>query len=105
MPHIQVNELSRSDFKSDYLKFWSWITPAVVKAVEASFVTKATSVRNLTASEAKTRTLMAKELVRVMRYELKWSKFRIRDTLKQALRLKLIGLEINLESLGRRSTW
>ncbi len=107
MAHIQVSTDNKTEVAQDYARFWAEITPYIVKAVEESFLSGAAPVRRLTQSEGKRRTEMAIELVKEMRYGMPapWSKFRIRDTIGQALRLELVGLKVNLESLNRRSSW
>ena len=101
-PLIKVNDWTPDDRRRQLLAFWQGMAPVVVKAVEESFV-KA-NMLHPTCHEASRRTKIAKQLVQDMK-ELRWSKPRIVDVLPRALSAKLVGLEFDLEALGKRAVW
>ncbi len=85
--------------------FWDEMNPVVAVVVESTFSHVSTGVRHITTAEVKNRTNMARDLVDNMRRDFGWSKARIRDNLAIALRSKLAGLVVDLDSLGRRGSW
>ena len=85
--------------------FWDEMMPVVAVVVESTFAHDSTTVRHITTSVVKERTLMAKNLVDTMRQDFGWSRTRIRDNLAVALRSQLAGLVVDLDTLGRRGSW
>lgn len=103
---IQVNDYGRTEAAADEAKFWAWMFEHITKAVEASFL-KA-NMTNPPLSEMKQRTDMATDLVKQLRKEKKWSKFKIRDLLPTILTDRLINGNVNLDLYddgGKRTGW
>lgn len=101
-PLIKVSDWSPQDSRRAVAAFWREIGPVILSAVENSFV-KA-KMLNPTGAEAKRRVEVAKGLVQEM-VELRWSTPRIRDVLSRVLDSKLLGLEVDLEVVGKRAIW
>jgi len=103
---IRVNGGSgRPDAKREYREFWADMYPVVVVVVEASLMNAVTLVRDPTSAIVKERVEMAKKIVDEMRQDFHWSKTRIRDNLAIVLRSRLAGLAVDMDTLGKRSSW
>jgi len=106
--YIKTNEgWGRSDEVRAYKEFWDEMMPTVANVVTNSFEEGQCPVSHVTGTEVKHRTNLAKDLVELMRKEFVWSKQRIRDNLALALRMRLNGMVVDLDSLGAagRSSW
>lgn len=101
-PLIKISRWDPSDRKQAILDFWKELAPVVVRAVEDSF--KVAEMVNITRTELSHRIKLAKEIVEEMR-DLRWGKIRIKDQLGPVLAARLVGIAIDLETLGLRSTW
>lgn len=101
-PLIKVEDWSPDDRRHALAAFWRKMGPVILNAVMISF-DKAKMI-SPTQREIRRRTEMAKELVNEM-VALRWSTPRVRDILGLVLDSKLLGLELNLETMGARSVW
>lgn len=102
--HVKIKEdWGQNEQRREYQNFWNQLRPTVTDVVTKSFDSH--PVRHLTNNEVSRRTDAAKALVDLMRFQLRWSVPRIRDTLPIAFSAQLSGLVYDLEALGRRSAW
>lgn len=103
---ISKPKTTRSQLKQAERAVWDEIMPAIASAVEASFAAgKRGEMLQITGTELKERTEYAHKIAKILRYDLKWSKTRIKDHIEVILRSKLSGIELDLDSLGRRTVW
>ena len=100
---FRISDWGPGDRKREVAKFWEETMPVVVEAVEQSFFKR--GLRHPTLEETKTRTRIAMDLVKAMRWDFGFSKQRIRDQLPVALDAKIAGLALDLDLLGKRRAW
>jgi len=104
--HIKVSDnYTKGEKRKAYEGFWREMMPYVREAVVDSFAKGVHAMRNPTKGAVQERVDMCKKLVDTMRQDLKWSKFRIRDTIGYHLRAKLSGIEVPMDSMAKRNSW
>lgn len=96
----KVNSWGPSDSKREYIAFWAWIAPHVVRAVEASFLEA--HMMHPTRAEVENRVEKARKLVKTLKHDFKWSRQRIADRLPGLLRNELMGVKHSFEKEDER---
>ena len=105
MVNIKIRDFDHHDARREYIDFWTELAPHVKTTVIASFGSEVGKMDTISKAEIKDRIDFLTRLVNEARFDLKWSKARIRDYLPTLLRMKLAGIAIDLQALSRHSTW
>lgn len=105
MVHIKIGKqkVTREMARQAYAAFWKEMHPVAVEAVVLSFGDA--DMRTISRKEIKRRTDIAKDLCDELKSQLHWSKPRIKDNIAYILRCKILGIEIDLNKIGRRASW